>query len=151
MTSFMPMATSSWTEVKKSSIKWVQLGDFNGDGRADVFRATGKRWDISYSTPSGLSAWIRVKKSQTKRSGLRFGDVNGDGKDDVIWPKGRHIMVSYSAKGDWKILNNNVGLHTPGFWEKLFNSSRDSGYSGLVLVGNFDGDNKEDLFIRWKH
>jgi len=35
----------------------VKIGDFNGDGRADVFYASGTSWSISYG---GNTNWVTV-------------------------------------------------------------------------------------------
>ncbi|MBK7537978.1 MAG: VCBS repeat-containing protein [Myxococcales bacterium] len=60
----------------------LATGDFDGDGRADVFLATGTGWFISHG---GDSEWRFVRASTLVRSELAFADLDNDGKTDVAW------------------------------------------------------------------
>lgn len=103
----------------------VGFGDFNGDGRADVFRATGYRW---YYSPGGTGQWVAGASSGQRLSGLRFGDFDGDGKTDVFT----------SLEDRWQFSSGGVGS-----WQPL-NSS--SAALGSLRFGDFDGDGKTDVF-----
>jgi hypothetical protein len=59
----------------------LAVGDFNGDGRDDVFRATGAGW---WYSSGGVTEW-RFLNAQTQRlSALRLADVDNNGETDVI-------------------------------------------------------------------
>lgn len=112
----------------------VGFGDFDADGKTDVFRATGSRW---YYSPSGRDPWVPGSTSGTLISSLRFGDFNGDGKTDVFHISSDTWQYSSGATGSWQTLNT----------------------SGLPLTslrfGDFDGDGKTDVFSttgsRWQY
>lgn len=57
-------------------------GDFDGDGRTDVFLATGTAW---FWSASGQSEWRFLRASARLRDELAFADLDNDGKTDVIW------------------------------------------------------------------
>jgi FG-GAP-like repeat len=56
-------------------------GDFNGDGKTDVFTTWGGKWRVSYG---GTTAWKILNTSSVGVSDLRFDDFNGDGKTDIL-------------------------------------------------------------------
>lgn len=61
----------------------TQLGDMDGDGRADVFsyRASDAAWLVSYS---GTSAWHTINLGTLNPTRTWLADLNGDGKADVF-------------------------------------------------------------------
>src|ERR687889_846345 len=75
--------TTSWHNLNSSKfgIKDLRFGDFDGDGKADVFAAWGGQWHISFG---GVTGWQTVNGSSFGISKFRFGDFNGDGKTDVF-------------------------------------------------------------------
>lgn len=119
--------TAKWSALAPYTYDVSELGfgDFNGDGRADVFRATGYRW---YYSPSGTGKWVGGATSGLTISSLRFGDFNGDGKTDVFT----------SADGQWQYSSGAVGT-----WQQLNFSSVP--FADLRF-GDFDGDGKTDVF-----
>jgi hypothetical protein len=69
-------------------VTWVDvhLGDFNGDGRADLVgraRETGQWW-VGLSTGAGFrdGLWA-VWSTAVTWVDVQVGDFNGDGKDDI--------------------------------------------------------------------
>jgi hypothetical protein len=115
------------------SIKGV--GDFNGDGRADIL------WR---HTSGGLSVWLfnGVTVAATGSLGLvssdwtvaGVGDINGDGRADVVW---RHTSGAVAV---W-FLNGStfIGSTVPG--------SMPSSWT-IVGTGDFDGDGRADVLWR---
>ncbi len=103
----------------------VGFGDFDGDGRTDVFRATGARW---YYSPGGTGAFVPLAASSARVSGLRFGDFDGDGRTDVFT----------TANGQWQFSSG--GLSS---WQPLATSG-DALTS--LRFGDFDGDGRTDVF-----
>jgi hypothetical protein len=76
--------TTAWQKLVTSATtpEHLAFGDFNGDGRTDVFRTTGTQWYVSYS---GTTAWQQLNTSGLFLSDVAFGDFTGDGKTDVFY------------------------------------------------------------------
>jgi hypothetical protein len=112
----------------------VGFGDFNGDGRADVFRATGNRWLYS---PSGTGAWIGLNTSSARLGTLRFGDFDGDGRTDVFTAGNGQWLYSSGGTTAWQVLNTS-------------SATLDS-----LRLGDFNGDGRTDVFQtaagRWQY
>ena len=100
------------------------VGDFDGDGRDDLFLATGAAW---YYAPAGQTEW-RYRNPRTETiGGLLFGDFDGDGRTDVLGKNGSDLMVSWGGASEWERIN---GIEAP--------------ISDLA-VGNFVGDGRADV------
>ncbi|OLF10618.1 hypothetical protein BLA60_15710 [Actinophytocola xinjiangensis] len=119
--------TGSWQSLAPYTFDAAEVGfgDFDGDGRDDVFRATGHRW---YFSPGGVGRWVPLTTSGTTRAALRFGDFDGDGRTDVFTASGGEWLFSPGGRGAWQTLNT-------------------SGYGLADLrFGDFDGDGRTDVF-----
>ncbi|GAB3479277.1 FG-GAP-like repeat-containing protein [Amycolatopsis cihanbeyliensis] len=126
--------TGSWQSLRHYTfdVSEVGFGDFDGDGRTDVLRATGDRW---YYSPGGREPFVRGAVSGLTRSGMRFGDFDGDGRTDVFSVSNGQWRFSSGATSSWQPLNT----------------------SGVPLAdlrfGDFDGDGRTDVFrangTRW--
>ena len=115
------------------------FGDFNGDGKTDIFwynNETGETsaWlidggsvisSVSYSTVSPSTGWILQG----------FGDANGDGKTDIFWYNKNNGDVSA-----WLINGSNV-TYPPRYGQVP--SSTGWSFKGF---GDADGDGKTDVF-----
>ncbi len=129
-----PGGTGAWSTLAPYTFdaSEVGLGDFNGDGKTDVFRATGHRW---YYSPSGIGRWVAASESVTTRAVLRFGDFDGDGRTDPFTVSGQRWQFSPGATSPWQPLaTSSVPLDDLRF-------------------GDFDGDGRTDVFhtdgTRW--
>jgi len=101
------------------------VGDFDGDGKDDLFLATGAAW---YYAPAGIAEW-RFLNAQTDVIGsLLFGDFDGDGRMDVFTQHGRDWDVSWGGASQWEKINES----NPALSD--------------FAVGNFDSDNRADVF-----
>lgn len=85
----------------------TQLGDIDGDGRADVFsyRSTDQAWLVSYS---GTSAWNTINHGALVPTRTWLADLNGDGRADVFTHRQEDNawLVSYSGTTAWMIINH---------------------------------------------
>jgi hypothetical protein len=103
----------------------VGYGDFDGDGRQDVFRANGDAWQVS---SDGGVTFELVNTSGVQVPDLAFGDFDGDGRDDVFYGNGAEWKISWGGTSRWQVVNT-------------------SGYrSADVGLGDFDGDGTTDVF-----
>jgi hypothetical protein len=116
--------------------KWtiIGLGDFNGDGHADVL------WR---DTSGDLAIW-EMNGTQIINSGFvatvtgwsvfGIGDFNGDGKADLLWTDGNGNYAIWEMNGT-QILDLAYLAFVPTNWT-------------VVGVGDFNGDGKSDIL--WK-
>jgi hypothetical protein len=104
----------------------LAVGDFNSDGQADVFQATGAGW---WYSPSGRREWRFLNDSSLRLDALAFGDFNGDGKTDVFSQNGDQWRVSYGGASPWQALP--TGSNIPMKYYRF---------------GDFNGDGKTDIF-----
>ena len=121
------------------------LGDFNGDGKADVIGFGNEGTYVSVSTGRRFSAPRRWVDSFAPKAGgwradrhPRFvADVNGDGRDDIVGFGNRGVYVSLSTGN---------AFAPPARWSRSF------GYEGGWRVGlhprylaDVDGDGAHDV------
>ena len=135
----LPMRSSSWP------IEKLRFGDFDCDGKTDIFIVgtnDGGKWKYS---SGGRTAWIELGPSPgVPIEKLRFGDFDGDGKTDVFYSDpgdGNKWKYSSGGKENWQYLGGASAWPV----EKL-------GF------GDFDGDGKTDVFLsdrndgnKWKY
>ena len=121
----------TWQRINGSCIeqKRLRAGDFDGDGKTDVFTANAKGgyWHVSYG---GTTKWQQINKSQIPIDDLRLGDFDGDGRTDVLTSsvKDGYWHISYGGNTQWKQVNK-------------------SGFDVDELrFGHQDSDRKTDVF-----
>ncbi len=110
------------------------VGDFDGDGKADVFGSSGTAW--RWANPNG-GTWTTLATSTTPPSDLAIADLDGDGISDVFHATGTAWQWSKSGTGSWATLRSSTTT--------LAN----------LAFGDFDGDGKADVFTtdgsRWSY
>jgi RHS repeat-associated protein len=136
-----------------------QLGDFNGDGKADVVAYVGtappyKAW-VCYTNASASGfdrcytksrAAVELRANTWSSSDPHFAiDLNGDGRNDLIFYDG--------ATGDVAYWHFYLASSDGGFLGRADLTFSIAGTSGTlaqrqVLAGDFDGDGRTDLLIR---
>jgi hypothetical protein len=111
----------------------LATGDFDGDGAADVFQATGTVWVFS---ARGQSEWRHLKNDFRRLSRLLLGDFDGNGKTDLFTQVNKNWQVSYDGVSPWTPLpaGSEIDMQT-------------------YRLGDFNGDGKTDVFrangTRW--
>jgi hypothetical protein len=124
-------------------------GDFNGDGRADIFckdpmesGSEGRTW-VALSSGSDFGAGPVWRDNWCKADGALFGtgDFNGDKKTD-IWC---HDPMGPGSKGrTWVAVSNGSSFTDGSVWKDDWCK----GEGSLFGTGEFDGDKKTDI---WCH
>lgn len=121
----------------------VSVGDFSGDGKADILlRYTdGTQWVyiVAVSNGSGFVAARNWTSSLGGSEPVQVGDFNGDGKGDILLrytdaTKTRYIVslstgTSFASGTEW---TSDLGATTEA-----------------VYVGDFGGDGKSDILLRY--
>ena len=124
-------------------------GDFNGDGRTDVYckdpivnGSAGNTW-IAVSTGSGFvdgSVWLG---GWCSHSGASFGtgDFNGDGKTDIYC---KDPIVNGSNGNTWIGISSGAGFTDGSVWLGGWCS-----HTGATFgTGDFNGDGKTDIYCK---
>lgn len=97
-------AESSWFPISKEAraSTEVAVGDFDGDGVDDLFRATGSEWLVS---GAGRDEWTHLNYSSNHLEHLAFRDFDGNGMTDVFKSHAGQWKVSLEGWKRWRRLN----------------------------------------------
>jgi hypothetical protein len=126
--------SGSWTGSGPGSDGW-HVGDFNGDGRDDIFRVVPgvSGADVFLSCGTGFLRTGSWTGSGPGSDGWHVGDFNGDGRDDIF-------RVIPGTSGADVFLSNGMRFYRSGSWTV-------AGYgSDGWHVGDFNGDGRDDIF-----
>ncbi len=123
------------------SSDWVLLsnGDFNGDGKSDMFwrNTVDQRtlvWLMNGTTIINSNYTYNVDPNWILEG---VGDFNGDGKSDILWRNNiTGNVVTWLMNGTGYLAAGAVGfLNVPAFWD-------------IRGIGDFNGDGKKDILWR---
>ncbi len=119
----------------------VAAGDFNGDGKQDFATASGNGDNVSVllrnAANNGFDSKVDYGVDDNPVE-LTVGDFNNDGKQDIVTAN----SGSGSAFNNISVLLRNAA--NTGFDAKIdFNAGTSS--VGAVAVGDFNGDNRQDI------
>ena len=106
-------------------MKDLRFGDFDGDGKTDIFYTQGRQWNIWYGRTLG---WTLAAPSDYPVSEFLFGEF-----DDV-----RGTDVAVVTNGVWSFSSGGVTG-----WAKLNNKLTDS--LANAVAADFDGNGKSDI------
>lgn len=148
-------AIASWGPFAAGSVNKVVAGDFDGNGRVDMAIFSAANWTNvpvasgssgvvgtwTYSSKTGLnsSTWGRVARH------IVTGDFNGDGRADI----------AFVGRTGWTQIPVAFGNANGSFTEAnfirdsalTFNDWSLSGGNTQAVVGDFDGDFKDDIAL----
>jgi hypothetical protein len=115
--------------------KIAAIGDFDGDGRADIVwrhtNGTVAIWEMSGFT---LRSSISLGAVPTDWQIAGIGDFDGDGRADLLWVNTNGSVAIWEMSGLTVKATFNVGT-LPAGWS-------------IAGVGDFDGDGKADILLR---
>jgi hypothetical protein len=104
----------------------IAAGDFDGDGRSDVFVATGTAW---FYSRGGVRPWEYLTSSGRQLRELGFADIDNDRLTDVLWRDAKGTVgYSRAARVPWVPL---TPVPVP---------------MNELRFGDFDGDGRTDMF-----
>lgn len=133
----------------------VFMGDFNGDGLADVLTyVNGAGWEIGYGKGNGKFNDIRsianlgINKPDCYYSSpaVLVGDFNGDGKTDIFDaanPEGAAYCSGYGSR-----IHFSKGNHSFETKNYSINSNQIAYGNRMIKLGDFNGDGSVDLIAR---
>ncbi|HEY8132772.1 MAG TPA: VCBS repeat-containing protein [Thermoanaerobaculia bacterium] len=128
--------SETWTVINNwAPAGWVFVGDFNGDGRADIASASGSVVNMKLSQPDGRLkdfAWS-VTPEWGAASYARVGDFNGDGLADIASPDGDTVHMKLSTGSGFD--SRNWPVTVIGGW----------GGPEYTWVADFNGDGRADI------
>jgi Protein of unknown function (DUF1566)/FG-GAP-like repeat/FG-GAP repeat len=122
-------------------VKLEGIGDFDGNGRADMLwrnRTTG-RSVLSYHDATGaVTSWPQVSPFIDPVSTVAFavGDFNGDGKSDIVW---RNLATGNVVLS---LMNGNVAT-----WRGI-TAAPIAMSVAIEAVGDFDNNGRADILWR---
>ena len=130
----------------------VFAGDFNGDGKDDLYVFNGDNWSIPYlgmfRSSGNAYTYLQLYAStlpgwqMTKGDKFYVADFNGDGKDDLYVFNGTNWSMAYllmvASNGSSLNYVKRYDGNAPG-WQMRKNDRH--------FVCELKGDGKEDLFV----
>lgn len=115
-------------------MKDVRAGDFDGDGKTDLFFTHNNQWQVWYGS---TRAWTATGSSGKGISEFLFGEFDGVKGTDVATVLQSGWVYSSGSTGSWAPLNS-----------KLIDSFKNA------VAADFDGNGKTDIAFlkngRWR-
>ncbi|MCU0441298.1 MAG: FG-GAP-like repeat-containing protein [Bacteroidia bacterium] len=156
----------SWTNIIPSGgfpTRWhkdIKTGDFNGDGKTDLFYWIGNQRYIAYSKGNSweevpVTTWWGFSGAEpnstnitTNSTTYTLGDFNGDGRTDILErvcfeANNNPNEFNYARKVFYSIGIGFNAIHSPTIIDKYL----DFNYHHS-LTGDFNGDGRTDIFSR---
>lgn len=120
------VAPTQYNEFNVNHQNELAFGDFDGDGKTDVFWADGRNW---WYSRRGSMVWTHLNNEPHTLHELAFGDFDGNGITDVFKTDFGKWWVSFNGTGEWT---------------EIFRASEQR---KDLAFGDFDGNGKTDVFF----
>lgn len=131
--------TPAVTGLPSGTVRCVDAGDMNGDGREDMVFGLGSAGLRCYFYAPAPGSW-QDASTGLPASGTftmaQFGDLNGDGSLDI---------VGYAAPTGRVYLGDGTGHWTA---DATWTMPSPGNFSALRIDGDLDHDGREDIFVQ---
>jgi hypothetical protein len=115
-----------WQQFEGTAMSAIAVGDFDGDGAADVMRVTSSGWQWSKSAREG---WAFLNTLTQPISQLGFGHFVNLALTDVVRATGSEWQVSNGGTSPWQTLHKTTAPLS------------------RAVFGDFEGDDHTDAFF----
>jgi uncharacterized delta-60 repeat protein len=134
-TAFTTTQFGGWNEA--ANWRDVSVGDFNGDGRADVLgRTAGGEWWVGTSNGTTFASSLFAGWNEAANwKDVRVADFNGDGRADVVGRASDGSLWVGTSTGNAFTTTQWGGWNEAAGWKD-------------VTVGDYNGDGRMDLAAR---
>jgi ribosome modulation factor len=121
----------------------MNVGDFNGDGKDDLFARSGGNYvgllthdGTGFTSLSIQNTWLGAwRYSETDK--MNVGDFNNDGKDDLLVRQDSYVGL---------LTHNGIGFTSNSIQNTWLGGWRYS-ETDKIDVGDFNNDGKDDLLV----
>ena len=127
----------------------LNIGDFDGDGKTDIFEITDNNVNV-YSFDSSLQSFNKIHSFShgISNKGRITGDFNGDGKTDFMTPiaEGSSDWKMYLSTGSEFVIHNypNLFLYEP-YWQGAPRKRRN--VQRIYNAPDLNKDGKSDFIV----
>lgn len=126
-----------------TAFKHYYFGDFNGDGKTDMFRyvfGAGEVVYLSNGTGFDYSGSWKTAGNGIGPKGFYIGDYNGDGMDDVM----RYRLPAGGSPQVEVLLSTGSAFGSAQVWASCDIGDGSAGF----YVADYNGDSRDDI-MRW--